>query len=276
VASDPLLFADAVAVIVDYSLAKRIPAGLQLHRLIQAALRLRHTSVGEGLIVTATVDGVAIALRLLVADAPREIMGVPGSWPRWAVLLPHVLTATGHFDDAHAGGGEAADCSLLLDRAATFLKVRGQFADARPLAERALAIGEAALGPDHPDVGTLLSNLALILRNLGQPEQARPLAERALAIGEAALGPDHPDIGTRLNNLAAILRDLGQPEQARPLAERALTITEAALGPHHPTVGTLLNNLAAILRDLGQPEQARPLAERARAISDKAPARVGL
>jgi hypothetical protein len=42
-ATDRLAFTDTVAVVVDYSLAKRTPAGLQLHRLVQAAIRARHT-----------------------------------------------------------------------------------------------------------------------------------------------------------------------------------------------------------------------------------------
>lgn len=40
-ATDPPSFHEALAVIVDYSLAKRTPDGLQLHRLVQAALRRR-------------------------------------------------------------------------------------------------------------------------------------------------------------------------------------------------------------------------------------------
>ena len=101
-----------------------------------------------------------------------------------------------------AGPAGQADASWLLDRAAAYLQVHARLAEARPLAERALAIDEAAYGPDHPDVATRLNNLALILQDLGQPAEARPLAERALAIDEAAHGPDHPDVATRLNNLA--------------------------------------------------------------------------
>jgi hypothetical protein len=41
-AADQLAFTDTVAVVVDYSLAKRTQAGLQLHRLVQAAIRARH------------------------------------------------------------------------------------------------------------------------------------------------------------------------------------------------------------------------------------------
>jgi hypothetical protein len=147
----------------------------------------------------------AVALGLLRADAPETIMGAPQDWPRWAVLLPHVLAATGHLGTVLAA--EAAtgpDAAWLLDRAATYLQVHARLADARPLAERALAIDEAAYGPDHPDVATDLSNLALILRDLGLPRDARPPAERALAIDEAAYGPDNPEVATDLSNLASL------------------------------------------------------------------------
>jgi len=128
-----------------------------------------------------------VALGLLRADAPGEIMGAPQDWPRWAVLLPHVLAATGHLDSGAGQHGPEmmADGSWLLDRAGTYLQVHARFADAKALLERALAIDEAAHGPDHPDVATALNNLAQILRDLGQPEAARPLQERALAIDEA-------------------------------------------------------------------------------------------
>ena len=41
-AADSLTFGDTIAVLVDYSLVKRTSAGLQLHRLVQAAIRARH------------------------------------------------------------------------------------------------------------------------------------------------------------------------------------------------------------------------------------------
>jgi tetratricopeptide (TPR) repeat protein len=214
-----------------------------------------------------------VALGLLRADLPGQVMGAPQNWPRWAVLLPHVLAATGYLDSAAGQPGPAmmADGSWLLDRAGTYLQVHARLTDAKALLERALAIDEAAYGPDHPHVATRLNNLATILRGLGQAEAARPLQDRALAIDEAAYGPDHPEVATALNNLALILRGLGQAEAARPLQERALAIDEAAYGPDHPAVARDLNNLATILRDLGQPEAARTLVERAVAIDEAAP-----
>jgi tetratricopeptide (TPR) repeat protein len=193
------------------------------------------------------------ALGLLRADAPERIRGVPESWPRRAVLLPHVLAAVGHLNRVNVQPGPAAmaDASWLLDRAGTYLRVHARLTEARPLLERALAIDEAAYGPDHPDVTAALNNFALVLRDLGEPGAARPLQERALAIDEAAYGPDHPYVATDLNNLAQILQDLGERGAARPLQERALAITEAVYGPGHPDVAIRLNNLAMILLDLG-------------------------
>jgi tetratricopeptide (TPR) repeat protein len=152
----------------------------------------------------------AVVLGLLCADAPSQITGAPQDWPRWAVLLPHALAATGHLGTVPAPqSATGPDAAWLLDRAATYLQVHGRVAEARPLAERALAIDEATYGPDHPDIATLLSNLAQILQDLGLPQDARPLAERALAITEATYGPDHPDVAILRGNLAVIVRSLG-------------------------------------------------------------------
>ena len=49
---------------------------------------------------------------------------------------------------------------------------------ARPLYERALAIREKALGPEHPDTATSLDHLASLLQAQGDLNGARPLVER--------------------------------------------------------------------------------------------------
>jgi hypothetical protein len=77
--------------------------------------------------------------------------------------------------------------------------------------ERALEIGEAVLGPDHPDLAIRRNNLGSLLWGLGDLEGARAQYERALAICEAALGPDHPTttaIRGYLDNLMQALQKL--------------------------------------------------------------------
>ena len=58
------------------------------------------------------------------------------------------------------------------------------YAEAEPLYQRALAISEKALGPEHQQVATSLNGLALLYKNQGKYSDAKPLYERALAIRE--------------------------------------------------------------------------------------------
>jgi tetratricopeptide (TPR) repeat protein len=78
-----------------------------------------------------------------------------------------------------------------------------------PYFERALAIAEKALGPNHPDTAISLNNLGGLLQGQGDLPGARPYVERALAIREKALGPDHPDMARSLNNLGYLLKAQG-------------------------------------------------------------------
>jgi tetratricopeptide (TPR) repeat protein len=63
----------------------------------------------------------------------------------------------------------------------SYLQSYGAYLRARPLFERALAIREKALGPEHLDTATSLNNLAGLLQDQGELASARPLLERALA-----------------------------------------------------------------------------------------------
>jgi hypothetical protein len=47
-ADDPLAFNEVIGTLVDYSLAKRTPAGLQLHRLVQGVIRARLAATPDG------------------------------------------------------------------------------------------------------------------------------------------------------------------------------------------------------------------------------------
>ena len=58
--------------------------------------------------------------------------------------------------------------------------------------QRALAIRERALGPDHPEVAQSLNNLAGLHTAQGEDVQAESLYKRALAIYEKVLAPGNP------------------------------------------------------------------------------------
>jgi len=153
------------------------------------------------------------------------------------------------------------------------LRKKGRYAEFKDEAllkrERALAIREKALGPDHPLVAQSLNNLGVRYHFQGQHAKAEALHKRALAIREKALGPDHPHVATSLNNLAALYQVQGQYTKAEPLFKRALGIREKALEPDHPHLVQSLNNLAALYQVQGQYTKAEPLFKWSLSILEK-------
>jgi tetratricopeptide (TPR) repeat protein len=188
-------------------------------------------------------------------------------WPLCDRLLPHALACAGliEFWDM-----EFAEATLLLNQTGYYLHQRAEYAQAEPLYQRALAIREKALGPEHPYTASSLNNLALLLHDQGKVEEAEPLYRRALAIDERALGADHPDTAIDLNNLAGLYRDQGRNQEAEPLLRRALAIREKALGAEHPDTASSLNNLAGFFYSEKKFMDAEPLFRRALEIREKA------
>jgi tetratricopeptide (TPR) repeat protein len=258
-------------------------------------------------------DAIEAARRVLIeamaAVYPAAVFDDPRAWPRARRVDALAFDLVAGRDLPPTGAEERA--GFLLDRLAAYREgALAAYTAARPLCERALAICEKALGPEHPNTAvslnnlatllqgdlvgarvlfersreirekvhgrehpltaTSLSNLAGLLREQGDLAGARPLLERALEIREKALGPEHPDTATRLNNLALLLKDQGDLAGARPLFERALAISEKALGPDHPETAKSLNNLASLIQAQGDLAGARPRFERAVAICEKA------
>ncbi len=199
-------------------------------------------------------------------------------WPGWMVVIAVVsgVALAGSAEGAGPHGKAPAAASKELEEAkrlaadADRLEKGGQYDEAIPLAQRALAIREKALGPDHPDVAASLDALAELYLDKQAYARAEPLYERALVIREKVLGPDHPEVAESLNGLALVLTGKGDRARAEPLCKRALAIREKALGPDHPHVAVSLNNLAELYRNKGDDARAEPLCQRALAIREKA------
>jgi tetratricopeptide (TPR) repeat protein len=185
---------------------------------------------------------------LLRASVPQDSREV-SSWPVSQRLTPHVLVAAEHAQRLAVAGAEVG---WLLSWVSGYLWSRGQSRQARPIAERALALTEAALEPDDTEVGQRHDDLGRVLRALGDFPGARSQFERALAIHEAALGPDHPSVATDRSNLGLVLQDLGDLADARTQLERALEIGQTTIGPDHPNVAIFRGNLDFVLQELGE------------------------
>jgi CHAT domain-containing protein/Tfp pilus assembly protein PilF len=192
-------------------------------------------------------------------------------------ILTLVTVLVGGVQPGHAQPGSAASTSqAVLDEANEFNKrieklySEGKFGEAVPVAERALALREKALGSMHPDVAESLNNLAMLYKAQGAYPKSEPLYVRALGITEKVLGPMHPNVATGLNNLAELYRAQRAYNKAEPLYARALNIREKALGPMHPEVAQSLNSLAEHYRAQGAYAKAEPCYVRALDIREKA------
>jgi tetratricopeptide (TPR) repeat protein/predicted Ser/Thr protein kinase len=136
-------------------------------------------------------------------------------------------------------------------------ELEAEFDEARALHERALALLEQALGPEHPDLAPIFNNLGNVGYATHDFEASKLQFERALALRERTLGPDHPDVASSSNNLgslSAVQKDFVAAEQR---FERARAILERALGPKHPDLAVSLNNLAFVAKERGAHEQAK-------------------
>jgi tetratricopeptide (TPR) repeat protein/transcriptional regulator with XRE-family HTH domain len=172
---------------------------------------------------------------------PDDAYSNSASWPRCRLLTPHLLSVCSH---AMTDTALVLRCAELLNRAGSYFHSRDAYFAARPLFDRALAICEKELGPEHSDTATSLHNLALLLRAQGNPAAAQQFCERALTIRERALGSTHADTAQSLGTLASLHHDQGNFAGAQPLYKRTLGICETAFDPKRPdTATTLATNL---------------------------------
>ena len=209
---DPHAVDQALGLLAAYSMVTLTETTVTVHRLVQAVLRTTTPPPGPPVRPSrlrrllrrprpeAAPHPGGIALALLDQAIPSGNPGEVRGWPRWQHLLPHLQAVAARHEDARPHPRAAH----LLNETAFYLRARGQAAPALPLAERALAITEAALGPDHPTTAVRLGNLAATLGALGRHTDALPLEERALAITEAALGSDHPDTAIYRKHLSQL------------------------------------------------------------------------
>jgi tetratricopeptide (TPR) repeat protein len=123
----------------------------------------------------------------------------------------------------------------------------------------AVAVVEAALGPEHPALAAALNTSAELLRIRGDYVEGEPLCRRALAIQEKVLGPDHPDVADSLSNFTDFLHCQGRYAEAEPLARRTLQIWERAFGRRSREVAIALNNLGSLASAQGRYADAEAL-----------------
>lgn len=111
---------------------------------------------------------------------------------------------------------------------------RGDYAQALEHLQKALAIQERVLPPEHPDIAATYENMGYTYGDLGNHSMALEYHSRALAIRINSLPPEHPDIARSDHNLAWVYHDMGEYQAALLCMRRAVLIAEHSLPEDHP------------------------------------------
>lgn len=246
-AADQLAWGQVVGRLTGSTLIRVEPHGLQMHRLTQAIIR-------DYLPLAESARAREHAEMVLIGNDPGY-PGIPGNWPGWARMLPHLLA----IDPASsASGNRLRELGL---NAAWYLNERGEAASSLALARRLLDSWRAQMGPDDIYVLWAANNAAEALRTLHRFTEARALDEDVLARRRRLLGNDHPRTLSSLGNLAYDLSGLGDYQAARAFDQEALDLRRQVLGDDNPATIASALNLARNLTLLGELHQARELGE---------------
>ena len=250
---------------------------LQVHRLVQAAIRTQVESPGERDKATHAVHEVLAGTRPRMGDTDD-----PANWALFDLIWPHLgpsqahicsdestrqllidrvryLWKRGEYDAALAFGRQleeqwlerfdASDTQTLYLRfqLANVLRSQGRYNDARKLDSEVLDIQRKLLTERHPYTLQTAGSLAGDLRGLGRFREALELDRETYGRLKELFGEEHPTTLSSANNLAVDLRLVGDCFSARDLDQDTLVRRQEVLGPDHPYS---LHSAACLARDL--------------------------
>jgi non-specific serine/threonine protein kinase len=159
---------------------------------------------------------------------------------------------------SHFGEGHLRTVTFLRSVAATEYRLE-RFADALPRLERAVALLDAELGPDHHHSIEAAGDLALFVNATGDAARALTIAEDALARARRHLGPDNNTTLIQTNNLALAYGRAGRREEAIGLAREAFEGHSRLNGRDSLQSISAAHNLAGQLQDDGRWAEAEAL-----------------
>jgi tetratricopeptide (TPR) repeat protein len=143
---------------------------------------------------------------------------------------------------------------------------QGEYQEAIRFYEKALAIQQQSLPPNHPYLAASYNNIGAVHQNMGDYPKALSSYEKALAIRQQSLPPNHPDLASSYNNIGLVYRNMGDYPKALSSHEKALAIRQQSLPPNHPDLAASYNNIGIVYRNMGDYPKALSSYEKALAI----------
>jgi tetratricopeptide (TPR) repeat protein len=223
----------------------------------------------------------ALALRVAAEASIERVGGDPLAKAKLLGTLGAVRMEQGEYADGAAlieqaiatfeesGDPEGPVLATFFANHCLALHYMERFADARRSCDRAIAMRERVLGPDHPDVAVVINLVGSIVEREGKAQEAVTERERAIAIYRNAKLENHPNLANALNNLGNAWLALGENDRAREAYEQSLAIRRRVYGEDHPDVATSLHNLGNVSDAMGSQAEAVTYFEKALAIREK-------
>jgi serine/threonine protein kinase len=256
---DEIAFDQCIATLRRYSLIRREPDSLAIHRLVQLATR-------ERLSEQERAQWTGTALSLVEGAYPANAIAGDSS-PESGRLLPHAMSVLSQ-PDCHEFHPKLA--AAVLRRTGIYMSARGLHERARENLERALALFERASDPDSAQIGGTLWELGMVLYALGEAESARERLELALRVLVRKPTPETQVLYPQsLIALAWVLRTLGHFEETHVTAQKCRELVERRAGPHHPLVAMSLALMARADWSLNRIGAARANMQGAHAVLEQ-------
>ena len=225
------------------------PGSCLVHSLVSRTLRLRDREPAMARWQQLR-EGAVTAIDTVLDDGVGDLR-------RHAEMAGTVVHARALLAPVMAGGGQIEPLEgRVLDGLYVYDFVRGNYREARRIADRLIANATAVIGPEHPYTLMFRSYVGSLL--FAQGDLAGALAEhmRIYDVRLRVLGPGHPGTLSSMNDAALVLYRQGDLARARAMQEQVLAGRLDTLGPQHLDTATAMNNLASTLSDLGEPEAA--------------------
>lgn len=244
-------------------------------------VRRNRGSVAIGTLVFVLLAGFSVVTAYQsrrIREESREVRGERDKALQVRSFLLETFGATG--PDQTAAGDSVAVRELLDRRAATLdeayrdpglhaemtgvlaeaYEQLGLYADAEPLARRALAEKEQIYGREHPDVAVAFNVLGWILRQSGDLVEAESSLREAIRIGRAAFPNGDSRLARALNDLGVVLEAKGDYPGAAAVYRESLAMRRRTLGEGHVGVAVTTSNLAVVLYRQGAVDSAAAMA----------------
>jgi tetratricopeptide (TPR) repeat protein len=258
-ANDANAAADAadigIASVVAQSLARESAPGVYLvHTLVSRAMRFKDRNSGR----TEKLHGAALsAINSILLDSRvfdvREHASLSDIVEHARTLLHTKLSNTETLDATEA---------QLFDSLYVYSLLRGDYREAKRIAERLLVFSNAALGPEHRNTLIVNNYMGLVLLRLGDLLGSLRVLEQNIQKARHTLGERDRTTLEALSHKGLALQQLGQLSQARTVQERVLELRREIFGEKNISTATAMNNLAVTLSKLGERKRARELQER--------------